>query len=353
MSLDQDFIKVDQLAHAWTPLNASAMWRCQPEDFQVFEDLGFEPDGSGEHVLLQIQKRDANTEWVSRKLAKFAEVPVRDISYAGLKDRFAITTQWFSVRLAGKVNPDWDAFSDDETRVLQWGLHERKLKRGSLKNNHFTVVLRELQGDKVELEQRLQQISENGVPNYFTEQRFGRDGQNIKMARQMLIENKRIKDRHKRGLYLSAARSMMFNHLLSQRVTAGSWNKILPGENILLSGSRSHFIADQVDETIEQRLAEWDIHPSGPLPGQDDKVVVTAVYEMEQQYLSNYQDWCEGLIKAGLKAERRSLRSRVERLTWFFQDDDRLVLEFTLDKGCYANGVMRELLVATVAFTRS
>ena len=146
---------------------------------------------------------------------------------------------------------------------------------------------------------------------------------------------------------------MMFNHLLSQRVTAGSWNKILPGENILLSGSRSHFIADQVDETIEQRLAEWDIHPSGPLPGQDDKVVVTAVYEMEQQYLSNYQDWCEGLIKAGLKAERRSLRSRVERLTWFFQDDDRLVLEFTLDKGCYANGVMRELLVATVAFTRS
>ncbi len=353
MSLEADIIDVNQLAYAWPRLNASAVWRTQPEDFQVIEELGFVPDGHGEHVLLQIQKRDANTEWVARKLAKFADVPMRDVSYAGLKDRFAITTQWFSVRLAGKANPDWETFSDDESRVLQWGLHERKLKRGSLKNNHFTVVLRELQGNKTELEQRLQQISDNGVPNYFTEQRFGRDGQNIKMAYLMLIENKRFKDRHKRGLYLSAARSMLFNHVLNQRVMAGSWNKILTGENVLLNGSRSHFIAEQLDETIEQRLAEWDIHPSGPLPGEDNKAVISEAYKMEQQYLSDYQDWCDGLIKAGLKAERRSLRSRVEDLSWAFPTDDQLVLEFTLDKGCYANGIIRELLAATIKFTRS
>ena len=342
-------MQLEQLAYAWPPLNASAIWRCRPEDFQVFEELGFEPDGSGEHVLLQIRKRDANTEWVARKLARFTDVPMVDVSYAGLKDRFAVTTQWFSVRLAGKANPDWDQFADDEASVLQWHLHQRKLKRGSLKGNRFTVVLRELQGDRHELEQRLQQISTSGVPNYFTEQRFGHDGKNIDMARQMLLENKRIKDRHKRGLYLSAARSMLFNHVLSKRVEAGSWNQILPGEDVLLSGSRSHFIAEIVDETIEQRLSEWDIHPSGPLPGAVSKPLQTSASEMEQAYLNEYQQWSDGLVKAGLKAERRSLRSRVMDLSWDFSAQGQLLLGFKLDKGCYANALIRELLKARTA----
>ena len=344
---------IEQLAYAWPRLNASAQWRCRPEDFQVFEDIGFEADGSGEHVLLQIQKHNANTEWVSRKLARFADVPMRDVSYAGLKDRFAITTQWFSVRLAGKANPDWTLFNDEETRVLQWNLHTRKLKRGSLKANRFTVVLRELHGDHVELVQRLELIAAQGVPNYFTEQRFGRDGQNIEMARQMLLENRRFKDRHKRGLYLSAARSLLFNLVLSQRVKDASWNRILPGENVLLSGSRSHFIAEQIDETIEQRLLDWDIQPSGPLAGQDNRVQQTVAYETEQACLADYQDWCAGLIKAGLKAERRALRSRVMDLSWEFPASDQLVLQFTLDKGCYANGVIRELLDASIPVTQS
>lgn len=353
MNMEQDFTTVDQLAYAWPRLNASTMWRCQLEDFQVFEELGFEPDGEGEHVLLQIRKRDTNTDWVARKLARFADVPIRDVSYAGLKDRFAITTQWFSVRLAGKANPDWDSFADDEASVLQWHLHQRKLRRGSLKANRFTLVLRDLVGDKAELETRLKLISDNGVPNYFTEQRFGRNGQNIEMARQMLLDNKRIKDRHKRGLYLSAARSILFNHVLSKRVEAGSWNKILPGEDVLLSGSRSHFIAEGVDETLEQRLAEWDIHPSGPLVGKNSKLIQTAALEMEHEYLSGYTDWCEALLKAGLKAERRSLRSRVSELQWDFQQDNKLMLEFTLNKGCYANAVIRELLQAAVATRQS
>lgn len=340
---------IEKLAYVWPRLDASAMWRCQLEDFQVFEELGFEADGDGEHVLLQIRKRDTNTDWVARKLARFADVPMRDVSYAGLKDRFAITTQWFSVRLAGKANPDWDHFSDDEASVLQWHLHQRKLKRGSLKANRFTLVLRDITGDKAELEERLNVIADNGVPNYFTEQRFGRDGQNIEMARQMLLNNKRIKDRHKRGLYLSTARSMLFNHVLTKRVEAGSWNKILPGEDVLLSGSRSHFITEGVDGTIEQRLAEWDIHPSGPLVGKHNKAIQTAVLEMECEHLSAYADWCEALLKAGLKAERRSLRSRVADMQWDFQQDNKLMLEFTLNKGCYANAVIRELLNATIA----
>lgn len=344
---------IEQLAYAWPRLTASAQWRCTPEDFQVDEVLGFEPDGSGEHVLIQIRKTDANTDWVSRKLARFADVPVRDVSYAGLKDRFAITTQWFSVRLAGRPNPDWYKLNDEETEVVQWGMHQRKLKRGSLRANRFKIILRELHGDRGDLEARLKMIAEQGVPNYFTEQRFGHDGRNIDQARQMLLENRRIKDRHKRSLYLSAARSMLFNHVLSERVKSGSWNRILPGEDVLLNGSRSHFIAESVDETIERRLQEWDIHPSGPLAGKNNKPVITSVSEMEQDLLADYQEWCNGMAKAGLSAERRALRSRVMDLKWYYQDEDQLVLEFILDKGCYANGVIRELLAASIPMRQS
>ena len=345
--------RIEQLAYAWPRLNASVVWRCRPEDFQVDEQLGFEADGQGEHILLQVQKRNANTEWVARQLARFADVPMRDVSYAGLKDRYAITTQWFSVRLAGKAGPDWNSLSDDEIQILQWDLHQRKLKRGSLKANRFKIVLRELKGNQTELEDRLRLISHTGVPNYFTEQRFGHDGKNIDMARQMLLENKRIKDRHKRSLYLSAARSMLFNHVLSERVRAGSWNRILPGEDVLLSGSRSHFIADSVDETIERRLVEWDINPSGPLIGKNNKSIETPVSQMEYQYLANYRDWCDALVKAGLKVERRSLRSRVMDLQWHFPAGEQLVLEFMLDKGCYANAVIRELLDASIPMRQS
>lgn len=339
---------IDMLAHAWPGLNASAIWRSKPEDFQVDEILGFEPDGQGEHVLIEVQKTDANTDWVARKLARFADVPMRDVSYAGLKDRFAITTQWFSVRLPGKDELNWQEINDDEIEVLQWHRHQRKLKRGSLKANRFKIILKDFQGNRDEIEDRLQLIREDGVPNYFTEQRFGHDGQNIEQARQMLLDNKRVKDRHKRSLYLSAARSMLFNHVLSERVAAGNWNRILPGEDVLLSGSRSHFVAEEIDETIETRLKEWDINPSGPLPGTNRKEIVTPSSLMEKELLASYSDWIEGLEKAGLASERRSLRNRVMELSWEFKEQDQLLLEFTLNKGCYANAVIRELLNASI-----
>ena len=335
---------LEQLAYAWPHLNAAAQWRVVPEDFQVNEELGFEPDGEGEHVLLQIEKRDANTQWIAKKLARLADVKLMDVSYAGLKDRFAVTTQWFSVRLAGKANPDWDAIDDEEYKVLQWHYHRRKLKRGSLRANHFKIILRQLDGDKTKLEQRLQLIQQTGVPNYFTEQRFGRDEGNIRQAKLMLTGKLRVRDRHKRSLYLSAARSMLFNLVLSSRIEQQTWNQILPDEIVMLAGSRSTFIATEVDELIVQRLGDWDIDPSGPLVGDgNDKFP-----QYERDVLSDYQDWCEGLEKARLEPARRALRLRVSDLHWEFLPDEQLYLEFRLGKGSYASAVIRELLVAEI-----
>lgn len=335
---------VEQLAYAFQRLDCTANWRVEPEDFQVNEELGFEADGEGEHILLQIRKRDANTQWIAQKLSRFADVKLMDVSYAGLKDRFAVTTQWFSVRLAGKPNPNWETFNDDEAQVLQWQHHRRKLKRGSLRANHFRIVLRDVSGDQSVLEQRLQDIVQTGVPNYFTEQRFGRGEQNLQHAERMLTGQQRVKDRHKRSLYLSAARSFLFNLVLSYRVEQDTWNRILPGETVMLAGTRSTFTADEVDATIEQRLNEWDIDPSGPMPG-DGKDTRP---EFEASLLAQHQSWCDGLRQARVDAARRVLRLRVQDLQWQFTDGDQLRLEFRLGKGCYASAVVRELLNATI-----
>ncbi|TAM26407.1 MAG: tRNA pseudouridine(13) synthase TruD, partial [Rhodanobacter sp.] len=208
-------------AHAETP-PLTARLRSTPEDFRVEEILGYDADGSGEHALLWVEKREANTDWVARELAKFAGVPPLNVGYAGLKDRHAVTRQAFTVQLAGKPDPDWSTFPHAEVKVLAATRHSRKLKRGALRGNRFVLVLREVQGDRARAEEVLAEISARGVPNYFGEQRFGREGGNLAQARAMFAG--RRMDRAKRSILLSAARSHIFNAVLAARVERGAWD---------------------------------------------------------------------------------------------------------------------------------
>ncbi|OHC47109.1 MAG: tRNA pseudouridine(13) synthase TruD, partial [Rhodanobacter sp. RIFOXYA1_FULL_67_6] len=213
-------------AYGVPPLQARL--RSTPEDFQVEEILGYDADGAGEHALLWVEKRGANTDWVARELAKFAGVPQVAVGYAGMKDRHALTRQTFSVQLAGKPDPDWSAFPHAEAKVLAVTRHSRKLKRGALRGNRFVLVLREVQGDRAMAEQVLAQIAARGVPNYYGEQRFGREGGNVAQARAM-FGGRRV-DRDKRSFLLSAARSQIFNSVLAVRVERGAWDSPLEGE---------------------------------------------------------------------------------------------------------------------------
>lgn len=319
--------------------------RAQPEDFFVDEVLGFEPDGEGEHVLLQVEKRNTNTQWLADQLAGFAGIPKRDVSYAGLKDRNAVTRQWFSLRLAGAPEPDWDNLPVDNVRVLQHARHRRKLRRGALQGNRFHLRVRELQGDLAALETRLQHIAQQGVPNYFGEQRFGHQGANLQQAVAM-FQGKRVKDRHKRSLYLSAARSFLFNELLSQRVARGDWNRAIAGDVMLLAGSNSYFVPEANDATIQQRLADFDIHPSGCLWGKGESPAQLEAAALERALAETHPVLCRGLEQAGLKQERRALRLPVADLHWNLAAADQVLeLRFTLPAGAYATSVLRELVV--------
>ncbi|UCH54199.1 MAG: tRNA pseudouridine(13) synthase TruD, partial [Pseudomonadota bacterium] len=252
------------------PLRAGTI-RARPEDFAVEEMLPFVLSGTGEHQWLQLRKRATNTEFLARQIARVAKVPVRDVGYAGLKDRHAVATQWFSVRLPGRDVTEWAAQLAEHAEVLQATRHVRKLDRGALSGNRFTIVVRDCAADgQMPLSQGIQKIAHIGVPNYFGEQRFGRDADNVARAQAMFAAQEVVRSRHQRGIYLSAARAFLFNTVLARRVTDGSWNALLEGEAVMLAGSRSFFVAETIDDVLRERLDRADVHPSGPLWGRGE-----------------------------------------------------------------------------------
>jgi tRNA pseudouridine13 synthase len=327
-------------AHGTPPLTAEL--RRTPDDFRVDEILGYDADGEGEHALLWVEKRDANTDWVARELARFAGVPPLNVGYAGLKDRHAVTRQAFTAQLAGKPDPDWSAFPHAEVKVLASTRHKRKLKRGALRGNRFVLVLRDVRGERTRAEEVLQAIAAHGVPNYFGEQRFGREGGNVAQARAMFA-GRRV-DRDKRSILLSAARSHIFNSVLAARVERDAWNKPLEGEIWSLAGSRSWFGPEPFDDKLAARLAEGDIHPSGPLWGQGDPPTTLAAGDLEREIAGAYTDLTEGLAAARMEQERRPLRLQPKDLRWRWLDDETLELGFELPAGAYATVVARELV---------
>jgi tRNA pseudouridine13 synthase len=321
----------------------SGQLRAAPEDFQVREIVDFSLDGSGEHVWLWVRKCGANTDWVAKRLAERAGVSAGAVSYAGLKDRHAVTEQWFSVHLPGKADPDWIAIHPDFA-VLNAVRHSRKLRRGALSGNSFQITIRDLDGEPEELAAQWQTIAAVGVPNYFGEQRFGREAGNLQRAEAMFSGAERVRDRHQRGLYLSAARSALFNAVLARRVAEGSWNQLIPGEVLMLAGSHSIFSAAEGNETLRQRVAGFDLHPTGPLWGAGELLSSGAVRELEEAVAAEWPVFRDGLPAAGLKQERRALRLVVQDTTLTFPEPGVAIVEFRLPAGAYATTVMRELV---------
>jgi tRNA pseudouridine13 synthase len=288
--------------------------RSKAEDFVVKENLAFEPAGVGEHVFLQIEKTGENTDYVARQLARFANVRQRDVSFAGLKDRHAVTTQWFSVWLPGKADPDWTQFETDSMKVLQTVRHARKLKRGVLSGNSFKLTIRDWQGDKDKTIQQFEAMEANGIANYYGPQRFGNEGQNVNKALAMFAGAKA--GREQRSLYLSAARSYLFNQILACRVTQKNWNQPVAGDTYQFDLSHSCFKSELPDTEIIRRLTIKDIHPTGALWGKGDAGVSADTLNLEQDIIDIYPLLAQGLIACAVDKDRRALRVNVQNLRY-------------------------------------
>lgn len=343
MSAEPDSSVAASLVRAHGEPPAAGRLRSSPGDFQVEEILGFEPSGEGEHAFLWVEKTGRNTDWVAAQLARFAGVRPVAVGYAGLKDRDAVTRQGFTVQLPGRASPDWEALDLDGVRVLGAARHHRKIQRGALRGNRFRLAVRELSGKRDALESRWAEIAGAGVPNYFGPQRFGRGGDNLRQAERLFRGEAGRLPRHKRSIYLSAARSHLFNTVLARRVAEGSWCKGLEGEVYALEGSRACFGPEPASADLHRRLDELDIHPTGPMWGRGEPAVSGECRQLEAAVLEPFALYRRGLEEFGLKQERRALRLRVGEPE-ISLDEDVATLSFTLPAGAYATVVLNELV---------
>lgn len=331
---------MSELHYLYGKPNAKADLRTQNSDFLVQEILPFAPTGEGEHHLLHIRKDGLNTVEVAKMLSSFAHVHPKEVTYAGQKDKNAVTEQWFGVRIPGKETPDWQKMNSDQLTLLSASRHGKKLRIGALAGNRFTLVLRNV-SEVEDVVARLEKIALLGVPNYFGEQRFGHDGKNIVFGRQMFTGRK-VKDRKKRSMYLSAVRSNLFNLASSARLAAHG-AATLAGDCVMLAGSKSYFTAEHWDGTLVERLNNKDIQLSAPLWGRGEPLAQTDAAELEAAALAEYSVDRDGLEQAGLNQERRTLLLEPQHLQYQVEDNT-ITLKFALPSGSYATSVLRELV---------
>lgn len=310
-------------------------------DFIVKEELGYSLAGEGEFVAVKVRKTNANTLFVGEKLAEFAGISAKNMSYAGLKDRHAITEQWFCLHLAGKATPDFSQFQLDDVEILEITRHNRKIRVGSLDGNHFELLLRDVV-ESDELTLRLDRLQAVGFPNYFTEQRFGRDGYNLTQAQRWAEGEIQVNDRKKRSFYLSAARSEIFNLIVSDRIAAGLVDQVLEHDIVQLAGSNSWFVAQANElEELNKRLDSGDILLTAALIGENS--LEQTASERERAIVAEQTLLLNLMKKARMNAARRAMLCKPENLRWQFEPEG-LRLQFFLPAGSYATGLVRELM---------
>ncbi|MEH0167311.1 tRNA pseudouridine(13) synthase TruD [Roseateles microcysteis] len=329
---DAHHTSLPQWPHAYPASGASATLKLLNEDFIVTELPLQQPCGEGEHIWLEIEKNGANTAFVAQQLALAAGVQEWDVGYAGLKDRYAITRQWFSIYRPKGEALDLTQLQHPEFKVVSQSRHVKKLRPGDLQGNRFRIVLRDLSGDAgaganavmAAVEANLQAVAAQGAPNYFGAQRFGFDGGNVEQGRAMLAREIRVRNPKKKGIYLSAVRSFVFNEVLALRIEQGLWGKSLPG--------------DVMDEAGR---------PTGPLWGRGRVITTEQAQALENSVAERHAVLCDGMEHAGLDQERRSLVASPVDMSWEWPQANQLVLNFSLPAGTYATSILGEILRTT------
>ena len=326
-------------------ISAHGQIRLQAKDFKVTELLDIELSNQGEHLWLYLEKIDSNTNWVAKQLSNVCQVPQKNIGFAGQKDRHAITKQWFSIQLPKITDVDKiQKALPEEISILKSGIHHRKLKIGQLDGNKFCIRIKNIKGDKQQIEKNIDLVKSHGVPNYFGEQRFGHDMGNIQKAGDWFTGNYKVKTRNLKSLLISTARSHIFNLIIAKRIEHGIWDKSITGDILQLNNSKSWFPeTDASSDEISQRLNEFDIHLTAAMWGEQSTQAKADCASLETEIANQFPKYKIGFEKFRLKQDRRAMRIVANNLQYNWLDND-LELSFELSSGSYATSIIREIL---------
>ena len=319
----------------------------EPDDFMVEEIPVYEPSGEGEHLFLWIEKRDTAAEQLQRHIARALGISSREIGTAGLKDRRAVTRQYVSVpaACADRIG----AVDTDDIHVLRHALHGNKLRTGHSRGNRFSIRLREVNDDAMELAEAVRlRILKNGFPNDFGTQRFGINNETLTLGLALLTGNKRPKDipgsrrRFLLKFALSAAQSHLFNRALNDRLTDGLTDRVLMGDVMQVVASGGPFVVDDVQRE-QGRLDQRETAITGPMFGPKMRSPAGEPAERERRVLEE----C-GVSESDFLRHRK-LTPGTRRPFVVFPDglivsaeQNSLQLEFALPRGAYATSLLRE-----------
>jgi tRNA pseudouridine13 synthase len=320
-----------------------ARFKSEPEDFVVEEILGFEPSGIGEHCLVWVEKRDLDSNAAAARLADALGIRRRLVSHCGLKDRHAVTRQWFSIHIPGQASPEAETLESDGLRVLRITRNTRKLRRGIHAGNRFTIRLRDPDFDPESASERWQAIIDRGAPNVFGPQRFGHGGRNVDKALAMFRGEFEPRDRLLRGIFLSAARSHLFNEVVAERLKRGSWDTPLEGEVYGFSDNGTILLPEKQRGDEIDRFHAGIVELTGPLWGSGELQSIGAVRAFEAEIAARHPELTAGLDAYGLRQERRVIRLRPVDPKPIEFDNGDLVFSFDLPRGAYATVLLREL----------
>lgn len=322
-----------------------------PETFTVEEIPAYAATGEGTHLFLWVEKRGLTTLDAIADIARVLRVEARDVGYAGLKDRHALTRQWLSVAgvtaaQALEAPPD----PDGRWTILQAVPHPHKLRLGHLRGNRFEVVLQgedaEIDAAWPELQRAVDRVVTEGVPNRFGAQRFGAAGDNAAVGLALLRGERRERDRRKRRLLLSAIQSAVFNRVLALRSESGPLTRVRQGDVLQKTDTGGLFVTTDL-AADQPRVDRGEVVPTGPLPG-DREIEPPAGSEaraMEDQAIAAVGATREDFTRAGreLPGARRAVIVRTHDLE-IHRDAAGARLTFMLPAGAYATVLVDAVL---------
>lgn len=313
----------------------------QLEDFQVEEIPAYLPSGEGDHLYLWIEKRDMGAEFFLRQIAQRLEIPTGEIGTAGNKDRRAVTRQWVSVPT--KAEPKLSQLEGDGIKVLQVSKHHNKLRLGHLHGNRFEIVVREVSQSE-SLPAIIDRINQAGLPNYYGQQRFGRDQETLHSGWRMLHGERLKLNPFVRKLSLSAVQSALFNRYLSERMEDGFFRQVLPGDVMGKWPAGGMFVAEDV-EAEQTRLLNREIIPMGPMFGSRMRAAQQQAHEREITLLQKHHLTMDQFDHGGklLEGTRRHNFIYVDELQWK-ANESSITLNFRLPAGSYATVFLAEIM---------
>jgi tRNA pseudouridine13 synthase len=338
--------------------------RTRDEDFIVDEELPYAPAGTGDHVFVRIEKRGMTSPEAAHVIARTLGIRERDIGIAGMKDRRAVTRQWLSLPPRSVASPEQalalelavqsgaqpgDAAAAPALRILEAHRHPHKLRTGHVRANRFVLRVRGVtEGAAARAEAILAALAQPpGAPNWYGEQRFGRDGDNAARGKALVTGARSLgRDRRMDRLMVSALQSQLFNDWLVARLADGLYRTVIAGD--LLHKRGGGMFACDDPATDAARLAAGELVVTGPMFGDHMRQPVdgSAAAEREAQILAHHE--LDRAVFANVRAiaegTRRDATIEVAEVAIVGVDAQTIEVAFTLPGGAYATAVMREIM---------